>query len=77
MPKDLVQPHHLEQLEVPCLAQGHSDMWTGRVQDWTANPVISGRPALSPEPEPPQICKQFRQQISKSMFDFRYIHTKA
>lgn len=49
-------PDHREQFGtvwVWCLAQGHFDIWTGAAGDWTANTTISGRPTLSPEPQPP------------------------
>ena len=31
---------------VQCLAQGHFNMWTGEVGDWTHDPVIRGWPAV-------------------------------
>ncbi len=48
-----VLTNHQEQFRVQCVAQGHFEMWTGRGGDRTGNPVISGRSALPPEPQPP------------------------
>lgn len=44
-------PVDQEQLRVQCLAQGCSDMLSGKL---TVNLEISGRPALPPEPQLPE-----------------------
>lgn len=41
-----------EQFGLHCPTQGHFDMWAAWSGDQTANPLISGWPALPPEPWP-------------------------
>ncbi len=42
-----------EQFGVQYLVQGHFDMQTEEAEDQTTDPLISRRPAVPPEPQPP------------------------